>query len=96
MLTSTLLNFRKVFLWLQEQNIQIKSLYKASATVLACVNIIALMTDIYMIVSDNIRDPDGLLPPITLLILLPGKFPLILLILHDPRNTSSLLQYTPT
>ena len=45
-LTSTLLYFRKVFLWLQRQNKQIKTLYKASATVLTCVNIIALISDL--------------------------------------------------
>ena len=51
MLTSTLLYFRKVFLWLQRQKKQIKTLYKASATVLTCVNIIALISDLYIIIT---------------------------------------------
>ena len=79
-LTSTLLYFRTMFLWLQRQNQQIKTLYKASAIVLTCVNIIALISDVYIVVSDNMHltdsDPDS-----ALLLLLPVKIPLILLIL---------------
>ena len=87
-LTSTLLNFRKVFLWLQGQNKQIKTLYKASATVLTSVNIIILISDLYIVVSNSIHNsnynvdiddnPDFF---ILLRILLPAKVPLVVLIL---------------
>ena len=59
MLTSTLLNFGKVFLWLQRQNEHIKTLYKASTTVLTCVNVTALISDLYIAVSDGIHSADS-------------------------------------
>jgi hypothetical protein len=82
-LTSTLLYFRKAFLWLQGQKKQIKSLYKASATVLTCVNIIALISDLYIIINDNnIQNPfDSDILLITLAIMIPAKVSLVLLIL---------------
>ena len=94
-LTSTLINFRKVFLWLQRQGKQIKTLYKASAIVLTCVNIIALITDLYIIVSEGKALTDELYA--TIIILLPAKVPLVLfiLILETPVvcfNTSILNQ----
>ena len=61
-LTSTLLHFRKVFLWLQRQKKQIKTLYKASATVLTCVNIIALISDLSIIIHHGIRSAAGPYP----------------------------------
>ena len=85
MLTSALLHFRKVFLWLQGQNKKIKTLYKASATVLACVNIIALISDLYIIISDGAHKNQyghfSYMSFVILWILLPGKVPLVLLIL---------------
>ena len=94
-LTSTLLNFRKVFLWLQEQKKQIKTLYKASATVLTCVNIIALISDLSIIISDIMQN-------------LNSDKDLHIFISYDscqgsthtgytdPRNASCLLQYKVT
>jgi hypothetical protein len=78
---STLLNFRKVFLWLQQQNKQTRTIYKASATILTCINSIALISDLYIIVSDNIHDSEGVQSLITLWIVVPGKAPLVLLTL---------------
>ena len=82
-LSSTLLYFRKVFLWLQEQNKQIKTLYKASATVLTCVNIIALISDLSIIISDSKQsvESDSELLMIVLLIMIPAKVSQVLLIL---------------
>ena len=82
-LTSTLLHFHKGFLWLQQQNKRIKTLYKASATVLTCVNIIALISDLYIVVSDGMHSADSKsdLLFIILYILLPTKGLLVLLIL---------------
>ena len=82
-LTSTLLYFRKVFLWLQWQNKQIKTLYKASATVtvLTCVNIIALISDLSIIIHDSIQiaaDPDSDFSSILITI---TKIPLVVFIL---------------
>ena len=85
MLTSALLHFRKVFLWLQRQNKQIKTLYKASATVLTCVNIIALISDLYIVITDGTRKNQygsiSIMHLVVASILLPGKVPLVLLIL---------------
>ena len=87
-LTSTLLYFRKVFLWLQEQKKQIKTLYKASATVLTCVNIIALISDLSIIISDSkqsVKSETFKLAEITIntivLIMIPAKVSQVLLIL---------------
>ena len=83
-LTSTLLYFRKVFLWLQRQNEQIKTLYKASATVLTCVNIIALISDLSIIIHDSVQsaaDPDSDFSLIILAIMFPTKIMQVLLIL---------------
>lgn len=79
MLTSILLHFRKVFLWLQQQNKQISTLYKASASVLTCVNIIASISDLYIVVHDDI--PIGKDNYIIVGFVLPIKLPLVLLIL---------------
>ena len=82
MLTSTLLNFRKVFLWLQRQNKQIKTIYKASATVLTCVNVTALISDLYVVISDgNGDDFDFEVLHIIKWILLPVKVPLVMVVL---------------
>ena len=82
-LTSILLYFRKVFLWLQEQKKQIKTLYKASATVLTCVNIIALISDLSIIISDSKQsvESDSDLIRIVVLIMIPAKVSQVLLIL---------------
>ena len=60
-LTSTVLYFRKVFLWLQQKQQQTKTLYRASAIVLTIVNMGVLITDIFFIVKDrvNYRSKDG-------------------------------------
>ncbi len=81
-LSSTLVYFRKMFLWLQGQNKQIKTLYKASATVLTSVNIIALTSDLYIIVSDSRQsvNSDSDLFIITVLIMIPAKVTQALLI----------------
>ena len=47
-LSSVILYFREMFLWLQQQRQLTKSVYKASAIVLTCVNIIMLISDIYL------------------------------------------------
>ena len=84
-LTSTLLSFRKVFLWLQGQNKQIKTLYKASAIVLTFINIITLISDLDIVVNDGMQSntiDDGYdMMDIIFLILLPAKAPLVVLIL---------------
>ena len=83
-LTSTLLYFRKVFLWLQGQNKQIKTLYKASATVLTCINIIALISDLSIIISDirlSVADAYSVIFPIIVYIMIPAKVSQVLLIL---------------
>ena len=83
-LISTLLYFRRVFLWFQQQNKRIKTLYEASAIVLTCVNIIALISDISIIVSDilhSVADPESELFPTIALMLIPAKVALVLLIL---------------
>ena len=83
-LISTLLNFRKLFLWLQEQNKQIKTLYKASATVLTCVNIIALISDLSIIISDimqNLTSDEDVHIFIIKSVMIPAKVPLTLAIL---------------
>ena len=81
-LTSTLLYFRKVFLWLQRQNKQTKTLYKASATVLTCVNIIALISDLYIIVNDGIQSAGGSnFFNVIIFIVILAKIPLVVLIL---------------
>ena len=82
-LTSTLLYFRRVFLWFQQQNKRIKTLYKASAIVLTCVNIIALISDISIIVSDILHsaDPESELVPTIGWIMIPAKVTLVLFIL---------------
>ena len=46
MLTLTLLNLCKLFHWYQKQEKLTKSVYKASAIVLTCINVIALVVDI--------------------------------------------------
>ena len=81
-LTSTLLYFRKVFLWLQRQfeNKQTKTLYKASAIVLTCVNIITLISDLSINIHDGIQsaaDPNSSL----VTIILCTKIPLVVFIL---------------
>ena len=84
LLTSTLLYFRKVFLWLQRQNKQTKTLYKASAAVLTCVNMIALISDFSIIIHNNIQseaDPDSDVILIMVLIMFPTKVMQVLLIL---------------
>ena len=78
-LTASVVNFRKLFLWFQGQNDQMKTLYKASATVLTCVNIIVLISDLYIVVSDGIAQGIGYAAIAT--ILLPAKVPLVVLIL---------------
>ena len=80
-LTSTLLYFCKVFLWLQEQNKQIKTLYKASATVLTCVNIIALISDLYIIIIDSIQNVEYEDTDFNIPITLSIKSPLVVFIL---------------
>ena len=86
-LTSTLLYFRTVFLWLQEQKKPTKTLYKASATVLTCVNIIALISDLYIVLSYGLRmvneyDPDfNVVLLVILVTMIPIKVPLVLVIL---------------
>lgn len=51
MLSFTVLHFRKMFLWLQQQTEQIKILYKATAVVLTCINILVLLLDIYYLIG---------------------------------------------
>jgi hypothetical protein len=80
-LTSTLLYFRKMFLWLQGQNKQIKTSYKAGATVLTCVNIIALISDLSIIISDIMQNGSDIFLIIILYIMIPAKVSLVLLIL---------------
>ena len=80
MLNLTLLNFRKIFLWLQGQGKPAKILYKASAIVLTCVNIITFIADISIIVS-NYTGQNIIYIDTVLLILLSAKLPLVLLIL---------------
>ena len=83
-LTSTLLYFRKVFLWLQEQNKPTKTIYKASATVLTCVNIIALISDLYIVISYitwMVNYHSDLLQLMITVVMIPIKVPLILVIL---------------
>ena len=75
LLSLTILYFRKMFLWLQQQGKQTKILYKASAIVLTCVNIILLTSDIAFIISDLLHFGQI----ISLLIF--GKVPLVILIL---------------
>ena len=62
LLSFTILYFRKMFLWLQQQGKQTETLYKASATVLTCVNVILLVLDMAFIVHDNINDITILAP----------------------------------
>ena len=83
MLTSTLLYFRKVFLWLQRQNKLIKTSYQASAIVLTCVNIIALISDLSIVIcyGRQSADSDRELLAIIVYILIVAKAPLVLLIL---------------
>ena len=71
-LSATVLFFRKMFLWLQRQTELIKSLYKATAVVLTCVNMLVLLLNIYFITGDT---------PEYLFMILPGKILLVLLIL---------------
>ena len=49
MLTLTLLNLCKLFHQLQQQGKQIKAVYKGSAIVLTCLNIITLVADIWVL-----------------------------------------------
>ena len=44
-----------MFLWLQQQGKHTKTLYKASAIVLTCVNIIMLISDIDLLITDTYR-----------------------------------------
>ena len=48
-----------MFLWLQQQGKHTKSLYKASAIVLTCVNIIMLISDIDLLINVEYYDWDG-------------------------------------
>ena len=78
-LSFALLNLWKSFLWLQRQGEQAKILYKASAIVLTLVNIIALISDISILVQDGkAQCLDGLV-----CIVLPTKT-LVILILELP------------
>ena len=52
--TTLFLKFQTMFVWLQGQSEQIKVLYKASATVLTCINIITLISDLYIVVNRSI------------------------------------------
>ena len=82
LLSLIILYFRKVFLWLDRQGTQIKTLYKASAIVLGCVNIILLTSDIAFIISDSIHDRYGVLTmDYFTIFIVPIKVPLVLLIL---------------
>ena len=74
MLSFTLLNFRKSFLLLQRQGKQAKILYQASAIVLTFINIVALISDITLLI---IKDIAHSVDVIVLLV----KVPLVVLIL---------------
>ena len=79
LLSLIILYFRTVFLWLDRQGKQTKTLYKASAIVLTCVNIILLTSDIAFIISDSIHyDP---VFSIVMLFIIPAKGTLAILIL---------------
>ena len=68
-----ILYFRKLFLWLQQQGQLTKSLYKASAIVLTCVNIILLISDIDLLATVGYYN--------AIVTLIPYKAPLILIIM---------------
>ena len=55
LLSLIILYFHTVFLWLDRQGKQTKTLYKASAIVLGCVNILLLTSDIAFIISDSVH-----------------------------------------
>ena len=80
LLSLIILYFRKIFLWLDQQGNQIKTLYKASAIVLGCVNIILLTSDIAFIVSDSIHY-DSVVNIIVVYFILPAKGTLAILML---------------
>ena len=79
-LTSTVLYFRKIFLWLQQKQQQMKILDRASAIVLTVVNMGALISDILFIIRDIPEDNLTVLG-ISPWFILPAKIPLVLLIL---------------
>ena len=68
-----ILYFRKLFLWLQQQGQLTKSLYKASAIVLTCVNIILLISDIDLLATVGYYN--------AIVTLIPYKAPLVLIIM---------------
>ena len=79
MLSLIILNFRTEFLWLDRQGKQTKTLYKASAIVLTCVNIILLTSDIAFIISDSIHYDSVV--GIVIFFILPAKGALAIFIL---------------
>ena len=88
LLSLTMLNFCKVFLWLQQQEKQTKALYKASGIVLTFVNIVLLVLDIvFMIIDEITNDVYGSVKLASFIparsysyIILPAKALLVLLI----------------
>ena len=90
LLSSVILYFRKMFLWLQQQGKHTKTLYKASAIVLTCVNIIVLISDITIVTIYSIRSMNYYYYYyyywFTMLFFIPVKLPsvLFLLIIETP------------
>ena len=81
-LSAVILYFRKMFLWLQQQEKHTKTLYKASAIVLTCVNSIVLTLDVTFMIRDTIKDTDdGPMQSIVLMFITGAKAPLVLFIL---------------
>ena len=81
-LTAVILYFRKMFLWLQQQGKHTKTLYKASAIVLTCVNIIVLILDVTFMIKDTMNDTYG--EPMNYIVsmfIAGAKAPLVLFIL---------------
>lgn len=79
-LTLTSLNIRKSFLWLKRQGKQAKILYKASAIVLTFVNIITLISDIAIVIS-NVRSTNSKFYYVSYSMPMIVKIPIVLLIL---------------
>ena len=91
LLSFTILYFRKMFLWLQQQGKQTKTFYKASATVLTCLNIILLVLDMAFIIQDNIHG----ITDLGFILVIKTPIVLLILILETPvvcSNTRGLNQ----
>ena len=71
----TVLFFRKMFLWLQQQRKQMKTLYKSIAIVLTLVNMILSLSDLVFTISNNLHFGGD-----SLMFIIFAKIPLVLMI----------------